>query len=64
MAEYDIHQVTRYVLVRKVPGETEMWFSDLGEFKRRDDAEAVLRTMNGVQHQPITEGDVFRFKAR
>ena len=42
---YDIKQVTRYVLVRSKDGYNPA--EDLAEFRRRDEAEAVLAKLNG-----------------
>jgi hypothetical protein len=42
---YDIKQVTRYVLVRSKEGYNPA--TDLAEFRRRDEAEEVLKALNG-----------------
>lgn len=48
--EYDIKQVTRYVLVRKdhdPSAATPVETIDLAEFRRRDEAETVLKALRG-----------------
>jgi len=54
MAEYDINQVTRYVLVRKETGATDTFVPDLAEFRRRDEAEKVLKALNARQMPDLT----------
>lgn len=43
MASYDIHQVTRYVLVNKDAGK----ITDVAEFPRRDEADRALQGLYG-----------------
>lgn len=57
MAQFDIRQVTRYVLVRK-GGSPSGQDADVGEFKRRDEAEAVLAALKGERADCIKVGNV------
>jgi hypothetical protein len=44
---YDIKQVTRYVLVRTSVSRDMAHAKDVAEFKGRDEAEAVMKALNG-----------------
>lgn len=68
MAEYDIKQVTRYVLVRKERAEyechaqsgeplvgTRVRDTDLAEFRRRDEAETVLAALHRAHYEELAE---------
>lgn len=60
MSEYDIHKVTRYVLVRKFQGKSDIFIHDLSEFTRRDEAERVLASLKAMSPEDAAKDAEFR----